>query len=86
MIRATGQTGGKQLYRVPNSARAFWVALVIKNLSASAGDARVVGSKPGPERSWSGKWQPIPVFLPRTYHGRESGSLHSTELQRVGHD
>ena len=51
MIRATGQTGGKQLYRVPNSARAFWVALVIKNLSASAGDARVVGSNPGSERS-----------------------------------
>ena len=47
----TGQTRGKLLYWVPNRAWAFRVALVIKNLSATAGDARVAGSTPGSERS-----------------------------------
>ena len=49
--QSTGQTRGKQVYWVPNSAQAFWVMLVIKNLSVNAGDARIVGSTPGSERS-----------------------------------
>ena len=83
----TGQTRGKLLYWVPNRAWAFRVALVIKNLSATAGDARVAGSTPGSERSPGvGKRQPTPVFLARKFHGREPGGLHSMELQRVRHD
>ena len=43
------------------------VALVVKNLSANAGDVRDMGSLPG-----SGRWQPTPVFLPGESHGQRS--------------
>ena len=49
--------------------RASQLALVVKNLPASAGDARDAGSIPGPERR---AWQPTPVFLPRESHGHRS--------------
>ena len=42
---------------------------VLKNLPANAGDTEDVGSNPGSGRSWRGKWQPTPVFLPRKFHG-----------------
>ena len=43
------------------------------NLPASAGDARDVGWIPGSGRSpYSGKWQPIPAFLPGECHGQRS--------------
>ena len=46
------------------------VALVIKNLPASAGDVRDEGSIPGLGRSsWRRAWQPTLVFLP----GRSPG-------------
>ena len=35
-------------------ARAFWVALVVENPPATAGDARAAGSIPGRERSPGG--------------------------------
>ena len=61
------------------------MALVVKNLPASAGDIRDVGSIPGLRRSPGGG------------HGNrlqdsclenlmEPGGLPSLELQRVGHD
>ena len=49
--------------------RASQLALVVKNLPASAGDARDAGSIPGPGRR---AWQPTPVFLPRESHGQKS--------------
>ena len=42
----------------------LWVALVVKNLPANAGDIRDAGSIPTSVRSpWRMKWQPIPIFL-----------------------
>ena len=52
-----------------DSIRASQLALVVKNLPASAGDARDAGSIPGPGRR---AWQPTPVFLPRESHGHRS--------------
>ena len=47
--------------------------LVIKNLPASAEDARNAGLIPGLGRSpGKRKWQPTPVFLPRKSHGERS--------------
>ena len=47
------------------------VVLVVKNLPASAGDIRDVGSTPGSGRfPWRREWQPTPVFLPGEPHGQ----------------
>ena len=43
------------------------VALVVKNLSANAGDGREPRFSP-----WRRKWQPTPVFLPGESHGQRS--------------
>ena len=41
------------------------MALVVKNLTASAGDLREAGSNPGSGRiPWRRAWQPTPGFLP----------------------
>ena len=48
------------------------VALVVKNLPASAGDIRDTGSIPGSGRSGRKAWKPIPVFLLGEYHGQRS--------------
>ena len=46
---------------------------MVKNLSAKAGEARVVGLIPGSERSpGEGKREPTPVFLPGEFHGQKS--------------
>ena len=46
---------------------------VVKNPTIDAGDARDSGSIPESGRSpWSRKWQPIPVSLPRKFHGQRS--------------
>ena len=50
---------------------------MVKNLPASAEDARGVGSIPGwgmgaGNSNWSWKWQPTPVFLPGEFHGHRS--------------
>ena len=49
------------------------VALMVKNLLASAGDTRDTGSIPGSERSpWRMAWEPTPVFLPGEFYGQRS--------------
>ena len=46
--------------------------LVVKNLPASAGDARDVGSIRGSGRSPGRGHQFTPVFLPGEFHGQRS--------------
>ena len=49
---------------------ASYVALVVKNLLANAGD---MGFNLWVEKSlWRRKWQPVPVFLPGESHGQRS--------------
>ena len=50
-------------------SRACKVVLVVKNLSANAGD---MGSISGWEIPWRSAWQPTPVFLPGESHGQRS--------------
>ena len=59
--------------------QASQVALVAKNLSATAGDTRDVGSIPGSGRVLgAGHDNPIPtVFLPGEFHGQRSLTGHS---------
>ena len=55
------------------------VALVIKNLPASAGD---VGSIPGLGRlPWRRKWQPTLAFFPGKLHGQRSLAVHGARGQ-----
>ena len=58
------------------------VALVLKNLPASAGSL-TIGKVPQRRA-----WQPTPVFLPGESHAwtEERGGLQSIGSQRVGHD
>ena len=64
------------------------MALVVKNLSANAGDVRGVGSIPGLGRfPWRMAWQPTPVFLPGEIPWTEEPDrLQSIGLQRIGHN
>ena len=55
----------------------FQVALVVKNLPASAGDIRDAGSITGSGRSRRRARQPTPVFLPGKSH-QEPGGLQTT--------
>ena len=49
------------------------MALVVKNLPASAGDIRDLTSDPWVEKTpCSRKWQATPVFLPGESHGQRS--------------
>ena len=51
--------------------RASQVALVVKNLSANAGDGREPRFSPWVGKvPWRRKWQPTPVFLPGESHGQ----------------
>ena len=53
---------------------------VVKNLPATAGDLRDLGSIPGSGRfPWSGAWQPIPMFLPGESHGQRSLAGYSPQ-------
>ena len=53
--------------------RASQVALMVKNLPASAGGIRDVGSVPGLGRSSAERnGYPLPVFLPGESHGQRS--------------
>ena len=46
---------------------------MVKNVNASAGDGRDVGSIPGSGRfPWRRAWQLTPVFLPEESHGQRS--------------
>ena len=57
---------------------------VVKNLPTSAGD----GFDPWVEKiTWSRRWQPTPVFLPRKRHGQRGlGGYSPWGRKRVGHD
>ena len=51
--------------------QASWVALVVKNLPANAGDATDAGLDPWVRKiPWRGKRKPAPVFLPEKSHGQ----------------
>ena len=66
------------LFLRKNEIAVYLVALAVKNLPASAGDVRGVGSIPGWGKvPWRRKWQPTPV---RT---EEPGGLSGC---RVEHD
>ena len=67
--------------------QAYWVALVVKNPPAIAGDVRgsipgSLGRSPGGGRAW----QPTPGFLPGEFHGQRSLGGYSPRGRRVGHD
>ena len=63
----------KDLFIVMVILRAFWVALVVKNPPANAGDIRESGLMPGSERfPWRRAWQPTLVFLPEESHRQRS--------------
>ena len=54
------------------------LVVVVKNLSADAGDATDAGLVLGSGRlPWRRKWQPTPVFLPGKSHGQRSLVGHS---------
>ena len=54
-------------------AWASQVVLVVKNLSASAGDGKRCGFDPWVTKiPWRRAWQPTPVFLPGESHGQRS--------------
>ena len=52
--------------------RVSQVVLVVKNSTASAGDARDEVRSLAQEEPWKRKWQPTPVFLPERSHGQRS--------------
>ena len=58
----------EEVYRLFSSiVQAFQVALVVKNLAASAEDIRDVGSI-----LWGRAWQPTLLFLPAESQGQRS--------------
>ena len=61
---------------------------VVKNLPASAGDARDLGLIPGSGRSLGErKWQPTPIFLSGKSHRQRSLAGYSPwGHKRVGHN
>ena len=70
-----------------NFVWASQVALVVKNLPANAGDARVMGSIPGSGRSpGGGNGTHSSILDWKISWTEELGGLQITRLQRVGHD
>ena len=70
-----------------NVVRASQAVLVVKNLAASAGDLRDVGSIPGSGRSpGGGHDNPLRDSCLRIPRTEEPGGLQSIGLQRVGHN
>ena len=67
-------------------ARAFWVALVVENPPATAGDARAAGSIPGRERS-PGGGRGNPLQYSRLEHLMDRGAwwvtVHSVVKSRT---
>ena len=73
----------KFLNNVLHHVRASLVAQMVKNLSASAGDARDAGLIPGFGRfPWRRKWQNL-VFLPGEFHEQRSLADNSPRGHRV---
>ena len=62
-------------YSVYEIGLPWW--LMVKNLSASAGDVRNAGLVLGLKDSLRRKWQPIPEFLPGKSHGQRSMAGYS---------
>ena len=65
--------GDKQLsvfVKTMRTVGASQVVPVLKHPPANAGELGDEGSIPGLGRSWRGKWQPTPVFLPGEPHGQ----------------
>ena len=63
---------------------AYQVALVVKNLSASAGDKRDVGLIPGSGRSPGGNGNPLQYFC--LENPMDRGAWQTMGLQKVGRD
>ena len=62
-----------KLLKIINKRQASQVALVVKNLPASAADGRDVGFNPWVRKiPWRRKWQPTPVFSPGESHGQRN--------------
>ena len=57
------------------------MALLVKNLPASAEDVRDEGSVPGSVEKipWRRTWQPTPVFLPRAFPRTEEPGGYSPQ-------
>ena len=71
----------------PNINRASQVALVVKNLLASAEDLRDLDSIPGLGRSPGGRYgNPLCILAWRIPQIEEPGRLQSIGLQRVRHN
>ena len=70
------------------ATRASLMTLVVKNLSANAGDARDVGLIPGlPKILWRRAWQSTLVFtLGKSYGQRKPSGPRPIASQRVGQD
>ena len=51
--------------------------LVVKNPSANARDIKVWVPSLGQEDPLGKEWQPIPIFLPRKFHGQRSLASYS---------
>jgi len=70
------------------ATRASLMALVVKDLSASAGDARDVGLIPWLWKiPWRRAWQSTPVFTPgKSYGQRSLVPQPPIASQRVGQD
>ena len=62
------------------------MALVVKNVTANAGDSGDAGLLPGPERSPGGGIPPLLHSCLKNPWTEESGGLQSMGPQRVGHD
>ena len=76
------------IYKEMPQGRASQVALEVKNLPASSGDLRDVGSDPWVRKiPWKKAWQPTPVFLSGESPGQRSLEGYSPwGLQRAGHN
>ena len=85
--RCCEQSGARLLVNlVCFSAEASQVALAVKNMPASAGDVRAVGSIPGLRQSpRGGHGNPLQYSCRRIPWTEEPGGLWFIGLQRVGH-
>ena len=89
MQRGSGYFLGKVfcVIGLPTARRVSQVAIVVKNLSVNAGEARGVGSIPVLGRSpGGGHSNPLQYSCLEKPMDREAWWLQSIALQRVGHD
>ena len=73
LVSAVLQSGSVICIHISPPFWGFYFLLVVKNLSANAGDLRDMGFDPWVMKiPWRRKWQFTPVFLPRKFHGQRS--------------